>query len=446
MSHQCWISEKNHYSYLRLLWLWHFIPNIIIGIPLNASCSYLFYSPCPLNINFLEAIVGILLRVSLSHSQNQNHALICSLSFKSAGSSLIIHFILIMHRCPGPQCPYYNKNNQNSTLLQLPGEIRTAIYRQALVRSTPIDLWPQIGENLENSLARGSDPRTSSKMVRRQADLVYVRKRMATGILGTCRQIYREAAAIFWSENEFEFTGKGSWLGLYRFLLTIGPHARQFITAIGVGSPLHKRWFNHNNQPRGEDIYNARLLDRYSKNFPKMHMVKVRRDVESCRLAFEILARDKNLRQLRLIVPASYGVTSVGISRLWTEKGYGKGLESMDFLDSIVLVLRAGSRFNVLDYTNQANRMGWDLLIEHGCLLKNAPWGYEVVTEEQFHPALRSEYAYLDCMRNLFPEEEEEISVHANGGRVKTGQNRLARKLKGFGAIPRKPTLSSYRT
>ncbi|KAI9724749.1 MAG: hypothetical protein M1812_000024 [Candelaria pacifica] len=340
-----------------------------------------------------------------------------------------------MHRCPGPKCPTYNRNNQDSPFLQLPGEIRIAIYRQALVRSTPIDLWPHVQVEPSDSSARRLAPQTNYGLVRRQVDLMYVRKQMATGILGACRQIYHEAAAIFWSENDFEFTGQGSWFGLYRFLRTIGPHARQYITAVGVEPPMYKTRFSRDDQPQGGLVYDTRKLDEHSKNLPKMHMVKVSSDVGYYGLAFDLLARDKYLRQLRLIVPANIGVTRVGIDPVWADECFGEGLESLDFLDSIVLVLRAGSRFNVLDYIDQANRIGWDLLIERGCLLNNTPSEFDGITEQQFHPAPRSEYAYLDCMQDLFPEEEE-ISVHADGGRVKCRHKRLARILRGFGGVP----------
>ena len=160
-----------------------------------------------------------------------------------------------------PRCRI--KGQLQSPLLRLPGEIRTKIYRYALVRDEPIDLWPHKWTKPNEE----EKPLVGGLKVRHQESLVYVRKEMATGLLGTCRQVYNEAATFFWSDNQFKFSGRSGWQGFLRFYLTIGPQARARIKRIDVHAPIYMRW-------PVKDADNKDLNGR-SKNFPHMHMVKV---------------------------------------------------------------------------------------------------------------------------------------------------------------------------
>jgi hypothetical protein len=116
------------------------------------------------------------------------------------------------------------------------------IYRAALARSEAIDLWPQ--DYVENpaddlSLApRIAKARAKVQLdtyiprFRSQHDLQYVRKTMATGPPATCRQVYREAALLFWCENTFRFSGDYEWFG--RANTTSGPRrAKRILKGFG---------------------------------------------------------------------------------------------------------------------------------------------------------------------------------------------------------------------
>ena len=155
------------------------------------------------------------------------------------------------------------KDQLQSPLLGLPGEIRTNIYRFALVRDEPLDLWPHKWTK-PNEEER---PSIGGLKIRHQESLEYIRKQMATGLLGTCRQVYNEAARFFWSDNHFKFSGRSGWQGFLRFYLTIGPQARARIHSVDVHAPIYMRW-------PVKDADNKDLNGR-SKNFPHMHMVKV---------------------------------------------------------------------------------------------------------------------------------------------------------------------------
>lgn len=155
------------------------------------------------------------------------------------------------------------KPQLQSPFLALPSEIRIKIYRYALTRDEPLDLWPH----------KWTEPREEEKpsvgglKTRHQQGLEYVRKEMATGLLGTCRQVYNEAATFFWSDNQFKFSGRSGWQGFLRFYLTIGPQVRQLIQRVGVHAPIYMRW-----PVKGAD---NKDLNGRSKNFPHMHMVHV---------------------------------------------------------------------------------------------------------------------------------------------------------------------------
>ena len=124
---------------------------------------------------------------------------------------------------------------QESPFLNLPGEIRMQIYRVALIRSTPIDLWPRAYiENPEDNpllaprIAKARDKFHGEHRdngdahiptFRRQDDLQFVRKEMAVGLLATCKQIYNEAANLFWRDNTFRFSSDMEWFGVRRSLV-----------------------------------------------------------------------------------------------------------------------------------------------------------------------------------------------------------------------------------
>jgi hypothetical protein len=64
---------------------------------------------------------------------------------------------------------------QKSPFLALPGEVREYLYYAALVRPTPIDLWPNKYQEDEDA----------GCIYRLQKDLEFVRKEMATGLIVT---------------------------------------------------------------------------------------------------------------------------------------------------------------------------------------------------------------------------------------------------------------------
>jgi hypothetical protein len=204
---------------------------------------------------------------------------------------------------------------QRSAFLKLPGEVRTLIYRAALVKNTPIDLWP--AKYIESNLAHpdlverlGNSFDDANLIewtrVRDQADLNYVRKEMSTGILATCKQVKMEATSIFWRENSFRFSGDFDWRGVRRFLVTIGPEARSRIRSLTVCPPgwLFDQVLQDYRYPSVEA---SKAVT--AKNHPKTHMHKLLpfgntfQHTDNVRFICEMLRSEQSLRNLDLIIP-----------------------------------------------------------------------------------------------------------------------------------------------
>jgi len=263
---------------------------------------------------------------------------------------------------------------QNSAFLNLPGEIRTLIYRAALVRDTPLDLWPN--KFFEDN---GADPillrrlLTSRKTedrnlvewitVRDQHDLQYVRKEMATGILGTCKQVWMEASWLFWCENSFRFSGDFEWIGLRRFLTTVGPEARSRIRSLEVVPP---GWLNHYLCPIDPSQIRVERKMLYAKNHPKMHMVKclpyhsekdrhhrysgdTARTKDNVRYVCEMLRAEATLRKLDLVVPKGWSLDQLAeVPFAWNHQPtFLSSLQKLSHSLEIHLTLETGSRCSV---------------------------------------------------------------------------------------------------
>src|ERR1700759_3805505 len=135
---------------------------------------------------------------------------------------------------------------QDSPLLNLPREIRDVIYYFALTRPTPVDLWPPKlivpAEQLEIPKLRQRLEKKGQLdrrlLVRHQLDLEYFRKEKAVGILATCMQVYDEAWPYLYRNNTFRFSGDFHWIGVRRFLTTIGARNRAQLSNLELCSNI----------------------------------------------------------------------------------------------------------------------------------------------------------------------------------------------------------------
>lgn len=217
---------------------------------------------------------------------------------------------------------------------------------------------------------------TGYRRVRYQEDLLYVREEMAVGLLRTCYQIFKEAAGIFWMENHFRFSGRGGWQGLLRFFLTIGPLARSRIRKISVHAPIYLRWpertFSsvHSSFELFPSPSLSADLDGLSKNWPKMHMAKIKSEEhpesETRLLVCAMISQDRSLKDLFFIIPegfrngdwTDYGGYEVG---LWGETTLLNKIRKLDFL-KITVIFEGGSYLAVENGVDSITRQGWDLI------------------------------------------------------------------------------------
>ena len=347
--------------------------------------------------------------------------------------------VLVMARKPRPRRSCRPRTQLQSPLLRLPPELRTKIYQYALVSDQPLDLWPHKWTKPDEN----PKPVATLLKIRHQESLEYVRKEMSTGLLGTCRQIFNEAAMFFWGDNRFRFSGRSGWQGLLRFFLTIGPEARSRIRRVDVHAPIYMRWPVKDSD--GKDL-NGR-----SKNFPKLHMAKIPEEGHLDRQAIQrlcgILAQDRTLEGINFIVPGEF--------RNGDEDTFGGYAEDHDMeadsalrlqriqaLDWIrkTVVVEKGGYLAVEDGPRQIMEEGWDLVCEPGSFIwekgsgdKGGHVDYEKheVNEKRTWIAPDRGLDYLIGVRELLLEVDED-STHANGGRHSVVQKKTERTLKGF--------------
>jgi hypothetical protein len=312
------------------------------------------------------------------------------------------------------------------------------IYRAALVRSEAIDLWPQ--DYVENpaddlSLApRIAKARAKVQMdtytprFRSQHDLQYVRKTMATGLLATCRQVYREAALLFWCENTFRFSGDYEWFGIRRFLAAIGPRATSRIPKLEVFVPLD----------RDQDESSRR-----AKNAPKMQMEKVFKDdhcalVQNVDNVFHTLRELQSSLELHLILPKGSSLhenSFNGISdEFYIPEELGTG---PPFLPRMTLIVESGAYMNGPDVPQHLTDLGVNVACLPGSFWKqdlNATDDGTELTELRRWVDPLASFDYLIGTPELF-DETESFSIARRGGRANTtsGPRRAKRILKGFG-------------
>lgn len=314
------------------------------------------------------------------------------------------------------------------------------IYQYALIRDQPIDLWPHLyhGTPESGSTDLPIELQENPLKIRHQESLTYVRKQMSTGLLGTCRQIYAEAAMFFWAENLFKFSGRSGWQGLLRFLLTIGPVARSRIRRLDVHAPIYMRWPVKDKD--GKDL-NGR-----SKNLPKMHMVKIPQenhlDTVAKQRVCAILEQDRTLEELNFVVPADFrngdGTEFGGYTEDHTMKTEAlERIQTLDFV-KMTVVVEKGGYLAVRNGPEQILQQGWDLVCLHGSsILEKESWGYmkhEVLETRRWTTRAPDWDRWLGVEMLLADVEED--TEHANGGRHRSRRRKTARRLKAFGEGP----------
>lgn len=367
------------------------------------------------------------------------------------------------------------KIKQNSPFLDLPGEIRTQIYRAALQKPTPIDLWPaevildpsqhpesaqlpSLWPSLLKRAAKRRDP--ASTKFRYQRDLEYVRKEMATGLLGTCAQVYSEAAPIFWSCNIWRFGGDEQCVGLLYFLHTIGRAARARLRIIEVFPPIEVSrvlaFTTREGVPVAEREYWDAPATTLWKNYPKMHMVKLARYYEdpddNVQQILRMLGEEKSLREIRFVVPrgwtldqSQYALVGTTRQRFATRQGFVSHNEPVLNFPTFALVrwLRRVVLFEKeatlkgTAHVNILNEEGLHVVCGKGSRM--SVQGGQTDTPEKVavdleYPAHTYDLEPLDAVEELF-REVEEVSLPAKAGKTNTRSNRAdaPRVLKGFG-------------
>lgn len=350
---------------------------------------------------------------------------------------------------------------QESPFLRLPGEIRTLIYRAALLSRTPLDLCPDkfindpasepsMEARISKSKYLGPRPRnrwTSQRayLFRDLEDLKYIREEMAVAFLQTCKQVNREATMIFWRENTFRFSADFSWLVLRRFLVTIGPAARSRLRTLDIVPP--------GNGYGIVEKTNRSSFNNTHKCHPTLRMTKLL-PFERCyaysfhwednvRFVRSILAMEETLKELRLVIndgftfnelPAAYE-TFPSHHQL----AFLQDMQDMHFLQ-VSLLLEKGARMTATQNVHLLSRYDVDVIAKPGSLVVPQSERIQVAaaTPEEVKELTiwraTPEPDYITGMDQYF-NDSGQFDVPARGGKAtkQQGQRKLGRVLKGFG-------------
>ena len=346
---------------------------------------------------------------------------------------------------------------QDSPFLEIPGELRMMIYEAALVKPTAIDLWPhkyvETPENDPSLVARitktQADPQPRHRQrgpwvpkFRKQDDLLYVRKEMATGLLATCKQICQEATSVFWCKNTFRFAADGDWLGVRRFLATIGPSAIRRLRTLEVFVPL-------GHYPATVDVQGPVEGWReicQAKNVPKLHMAKVgsssKIDAEverNMEIVTSLLREAMSTLELRLIVPCGFTLNQNGwATGVQPEIVIPEELQARRPFTKVTLIVESGAYVYGAEIPEKIAGHGLDVVLMPGSFLKEA---VDTTDEEAKVTELKrwgnafDEFEILNGLQDLMKENDNRFGVPGRGGRVNKcpGTKKVERVLKGFG-------------
>jgi hypothetical protein len=331
------------------------------------------------------------------------------------------------------------------------------IYEAALIKPTSIDLWPhsyvekpednpalaaRIAKASEENAARqGRDNNRNiyrDPKFRRQDDLLYVRKEMAIGLLATCKQICHEATPIFWCKNTFRFSSDSNWLGVRRFLQTIGPNAIRRLRTLEVFVPLVYTPWTVTPDQEIEAFRDA-------KNFPKLHMAKVGLGVKGDNELYEnmemvtfLLTEAMATLELHLVLPRGFALNQQGVtSGLEPVIYFPEELQLKRPFTKVTLIIEPGAYVCGMGVPESVADNGVDYVCMPGSF-----WKKRIDTSEEEAKVLAvkkwkrtsEELEMLDGLQELM-KENESIGVPGNGGRANKspGLKKVERVLKGFG-------------
>ena len=348
-----------------------------------------------------------------------------------------------------------------SPFLALPGEIRAMIYRACLVKPGAIDLWPHtFVENQDTipelvartkKLAFRKPHRVAFLYFRHQKDLEHVRKQMAVALLRTCRQVWNEAAHLFWRENVWRFSTDRGWEAIRRFLTTVGERPRSMIKHLEIIAPIFCD-VTHGD-PLTFDSERTLPASAACKNHPKLRMLKGDGNMN---LVMDLLKREWSTasKNIRFLIPDGWTLdertftNNVMMQNAWAQLRQ----ELMTSQDDIthfmeladtpwlkkVLVIKRGGELRGSNYIQLLHSEGVDVIVEKGAKIsiQSGPNGSDSTGEvevDQIFPAPVHQYENVVGVSRLF--EPESNVLPGNGGKATKhqAQRSQSRKLRGFG-------------
>ncbi|KAL8920231.1 MAG: hypothetical protein Q9208_006396 [Pyrenodesmia sp. 3 TL-2023] len=242
----------------------------------------------------------------------------------------------------------------------------------------------------------------SGAFFRDQQDLHFIRKSLATGLLRTSKLVRFEAVPYFFGNNSFKFSSVGSWEGLLRFFLTIGPDARRFISSLGVVSPYGKFWWPKKPFTRHAVGRIDQNLHARSKNDPKLHMAKIAPGQNLASIVEQvcrIILEDNVIRYLDLIIfeGCYQGLSQPSVDRI--------GRLRLPVLSQVTLVSERNSFITDANVVARVKNLEWNSICQPGSYSRrsgSSVWQYQSAVERS-----HDKYGYLEGLAILFEGADE---------------------------------------
>ncbi|KAL8992965.1 MAG: hypothetical protein Q9169_006697 [Polycauliona sp. 2 TL-2023] len=141
---------------------------------------------------------------------------------------------------PSPCAEITARNSTHSKLLSLPIEIRRNIYLQCLVSSSPIVVWSA----RKTKYAEDNETRFKvTTFIHNPEARAWDIRSVFVSLLRCCRYLASDAAAIFYRENTFVFSGDHDYYRIIAWLDQIGHRNRNNLSALEISAPRpSKAW------------------------------------------------------------------------------------------------------------------------------------------------------------------------------------------------------------
>ncbi|RDI78820.1 hypothetical protein Vi05172_g11214 [Venturia inaequalis] len=204
---------------------------------------------------------------------------------------------------------------------KFPPEIRNYIYKYIIPHDGVIELWADRHNGEGNLFWYTQFPNKAARFLKYAKEIIPCLK-----LLRVNKQIGAETAGLFYSNNEFRFSGLNGWSVLTSFMVTIGISNTSFLKKIAVHVPFRGGYPRIDRVNRSIDT-KTRFFDALKANFGLRSPIHVLAEIQTYLPHFSGTADDcfkcvlralkthGNLKSLKLILPVDFRAARKSVVR-----------------------------------------------------------------------------------------------------------------------------------